>query len=75
MLRHQGTWETFSATDRGAIRKGLTVTSHGGMLLPSSEETTMNEATKKALAEWNRIMEEAKKSHEQEMARRAWEMA
>ena len=33
----------------------------------------MNEATKKSIAEFNKIMEQAKKSHEAEMARRAWE--
>lgn len=35
----------------------------------------MNEATKKALAEWNRLMETAKKSHERELAQAAWEKA
>jgi len=31
--------------------------------------------TQKAIAEWNRIMEEMKKSHEAELARAAWEKA
>ena len=35
----------------------------------------MNATTDKALAEWNRIMEEMKKAHEQELARAAWEKA
>lgn len=35
----------------------------------------MNEATKKALAEWNRLMEEAKLSQERELAQAAWEKA
>lgn len=29
----------------------------------------------KMIAEWNRIMEEAKKSHEQELTKAAWEKA
>jgi hypothetical protein len=33
----------------------------------------MNEATQKALIEWNRIMEEAKKAHAAELARADWE--
>lgn len=33
----------------------------------------MNEATQKALAEWNRLTEEAKKAHERELAVAAWE--
>jgi hypothetical protein len=35
----------------------------------------LNEATKKAIAEFDKIMEEAKRSHAAEMARRAWEAA
>jgi hypothetical protein len=33
----------------------------------------MNEATQKAIAEFARIIEEAKKSHEAELARVEWE--
>lgn len=33
------------------------------------------EVAQKALAQWNAIMEEARKSHEQEMARAEWERA
>lgn len=35
----------------------------------------MNDATKKALAEWNRLMEEAKQAHDRELAQAAWEKA
>lgn len=35
----------------------------------------MNDATQKALAEWNRLMEEQKRSYERELAKAAWEKA